>query len=99
MEEFINKRDAYKALIDKSKQYLLNFTVEALEKAASIISQMPVADVKPVNRGKWVKTGYEFTDIEFFRCSSYKYDISEREMQEFDYCPKCGADMRNDEKR
>jgi hypothetical protein len=71
------------------------------------LRDLPAADVRPVMRGKWVA---EKEDVEWgsyvvhYRCSncgrlphfdkeSFKFLLS-------DFCPKCGADMReaNNEK-
>lgn len=53
-----------------------------------------VADVRPVVRGKWVPViRYLENTVVGWECSvcGFGIDISE---DGFNYCPKCGADMR-----
>ena len=49
------------------------------------------ADVAPVRRGHWIKCGYACGEAEF-ECS-HCHEIEWR-ANETDYCPNCGADMR-----
>lgn len=62
-----------------------------------VIDALPVADVRPVVRGKWVRT---YGDSRFM-CSVCKGKESVPtimgEPTVWDYCPNCGADMRGGE--
>lgn len=49
------------------------------------------SDVAPVRRGHWIKCGYACGEAEF-KCSLCG-EIEWR-TNETDYCPNCGADMR-----
>ena len=57
----------------------------------SLVANQPAADVAPVRRGHWIKRGYACGEAEF-ECS-HCHEIEWR-ANETDYCPNCGADMR-----
>ncbi len=63
------------------------------------IKNIPVADVAPVRRGRWITTSGEvFPGSGQFLCYSHKHeecgfqyvDMGENE---YDFCPRCGARM------
>ena len=59
--------------------------------AVLIAEQLPAADVRPVARGKWDDDGYGWV-----RCSICRGAIAvARGGNRFNYCPNCGADMRD----
>ena len=73
--------------------------------AISQINAIPAADVRPVVRGKWKLATYsgkygsakgkwydQFLDGAFWYCDNCK----ERAAKKTNYCPNCGADMRED---
>lgn len=51
-----------------------------------VLNSIPAADVRPVVRGKWGKDG----DCQVCGCQPYY----ERDIHTLNYCPNCGADMR-----
>ncbi len=61
----------------------------AYRTALSEIADLPAADVRPVVRAKWTSTG---------RCSNcgnpVAFALKEDGWHLGDFCPKCGADMR-----
>ena len=63
------------------------------ETAENAIDAIPATEVKPVGRGKW-KWSDDF--FETLVCSECGYDTEDRIKQNF--CPNCGADMREAEK-
>lgn len=76
------------------------FTARSCEE---LVRNAPAADVRPVVRGKWVA---EKEDVEW-GCSTVRYRCShcgrlphfDKESFKFllsDFCPKCGADMREE---
>lgn len=70
-----------------------NPTVEDLLKCDDIcpeFAQIPVADVRPVKRGKWENTG---SDV--WKCSACGYGIMPWNAG-VNCCPNCGADMREE---
>ena len=65
-----------------------------------IIIDMPTADVQPVKCGKWIEHGY------WIQCNVCGFEVNDvysekRDMTctetSYNYCPKCGADMREPE--
>ena len=69
----------------------------------TVLKRIPAADVRSVVRGKWVA---DKEDVEW-GCSTVRYRCShcgrlphfDKESYKFllsDYCPKCGADMREE---
>lgn len=56
------------------------------------IKKFPAADVRPVVRGRWIVHDYGAGDINY-ECSECK-EIS---CCGANFCPDCGADMREDE--
>ena len=64
-------------------------------KAREIIAGFPAEDVRPAVHGKWVWKDY------CFQCSAClcRLQAKPREIIEgyYDFCPRCGADMREAE--
>ena len=58
------------------------------------IKEQPVADVQPVKRGEWEKK----SSVGVFRCSlcQHIFMLGADEINEYHFCPCCGADMRGD---
>mgnify|MGYP007130712014 CR=1 FL=1 len=52
------------------------------------VLRIPAADVRPVVRGKWGKDG----DCPVCGCQPWY----ERDIHTLNFCPNCGADMRED---
>ena len=79
------------ALTAQNKSMNLNEMRERLKR-------IPAADVRPVVRGHWIgtKEAEDMGDImKEFTCSvcgCCEWDCTESES--FNFCPKCGADMR-----
>ena len=67
-------------------------TSSVLNKAERALSEMPVADVQPVKRGRWLNTNTPNQ----LRCSSCDviHFIAQYPHGDINYCPNCGADMR-----
>ena len=69
--------------------------LEELNSFAEAILALPPADVQKINRGEWVSV----EDDVLFECSicdaviSTSWDYENDNM--FDYCPCCGAKMKN----
>ena len=60
----------------------------------TLICFAPAADVRPVVHGEWKPVrSYKYNALVGWTCSvcGYEIDVSE---DGFNYCPKCGADMR-----
>lgn len=102
MQNLIDKTAAYNALKHEAETHEMSFSVEAYDRAARIIDQLPAIEAKPVRHGKWETWGYVFHGIEWKRCSrcgkcadvSY-YGLLDGEirMSTPDTCGGCGAKM------
>ena len=62
------------------------------------ITDIELADAKPVKRGKW-----DFIGHQLFKCTNCTKIYTQKQLEDIgenwdfpDFCPKCGADMRND---
>lgn len=62
------------------------------------ITDIELADAKPVKRGKW-----DFIGHQLFKCTNCTKIYTQKQLEDMgenwtfpDFCPKCGADMRND---
>lgn len=79
------------ALEDKAKQYSLGY-YEADEWAVPLceINEAPSIDIEP-KRGEWMDDDF----VGQYRCSECDYYA----IDEYDYCPNCGADMRKESER
>ena len=56
--------------------------------AADLIKSIPAADVRPVVRGKWITVKHPLYECSI--CGAVYQDVG----YGFNYCPNCGADMR-----
>lgn len=66
---------------------------EALKMILDKIASIPAADVRPVVHGKWKDTMHDCHDTPHIKCSvcgEYYWQY----FKKFNFCPKCGADMR-----
>ena len=61
------------------------------------IMRLPAADVKPVVRGKWIPVTNGRGGHECSECHDYapSYQVGSEHLA--NYCPNCGADMREQE--
>lgn len=59
------------------------------------IDTMPASNVQPVKHGEWEKK----STVGVFRCSlcQHIFMLGADEIDEYHFCPNCGADMRGDE--
>jgi hypothetical protein len=76
-------------------------TEAALNSAVEDIKSIPAADVRPVRRGKWIgypeciKYANAYSD-DHIVCSACEecFSILDNDCERFNFCPNCGADMR-----
>ena len=97
MAEYIEKPDMQYILHIKSDKkveqrlidYLLQSVVDVFEDTGL------TAGVQPVKRGEWEKK----SSVGVFRCSlcQHIFMLGADEIDEYYFCPNCGADMRGDE--
>lgn len=59
-----------------------------------VLNSIPAADVKPVVRGKWESHGEGFKWV--YICSVCGFVDGHPMNDRMNYCPNCGADMREE---
>lgn len=87
-EELIKNLRSVKDTWQTQEEEWMLQAADAIEK----LMTLPAADVKPVVKGEWIDKGYheEWT----FECSV----CGGCSPEEYDFCPHCGADMREEGK-
>ena len=97
MAEYIEREAANEALRECVRAYPNSF-YNGIEVARSAIIKLRSADVRPVVRGKW-----EWNEENWWhRCSACgvtfdydkTYELFDHGFQLANFCPNCGADMR-----
>lgn len=86
MTDYIERKAAF----DAAREHFCDSarTLEAIE-------TLPAADVRPVVRGRWIKTPSDIGTIDVERCSICGCEMNERnQFWDAPFCPNCGADMR-----
>ena len=88
MIEYIDRE----AAIANKREYNLGGSYDNTELAVPVdaIRSTPAADVRPVVRGKWVRTS--FRSGYGYKCSVCG-DIYHRSKGKLNFCPNCGAMM------
>ena len=89
--EYINREEAIAKitqLINKSGQYTA-YESGADDACYIVEHEVPTADVVEVVQGEWVEDDYGF-----IRCSVCGMEWDEPEHPKTNFCPNCGADMR-----
>ena len=88
MAEYIDREAAIDALRDAYGDSY---------RAEDYIRAIPAADVKPVVRGKWIPVTNGRGGHECSECHDYapSYQVGSEHLA--NYCPNCGADMREQE--
>ena len=65
-----------------------------LERLAIRVQIIPSADVRPVVRGRWIKTPSEIGTMDVERCSVCGCEMNGRnQFWDAPFCPRCGAEM------
>ena len=92
MTDYIS-REAFKAEIRRlSTHYLNEWDTLGVLAAAD---RIPAADVRPVVRGKWkdaMQSCHDSPHVKCSVCGEYYW----RYFKKFNFCPNCGADMREE---
>ena len=98
MNDLISRQAAIDAflteLTKRERKNLLHTwsTVEVKYFITDMLEQLPSADAVPVKHGVWEKVKYE-DDDGYFYLYVHK-DCGCEQARERNYCPNCGADMR-----
>ena len=100
-DDYIKREDAIAALENLAKPYYKSRLVYDRSICAGIntalreVQRVPAADVRPVARGQWIndrRCGFGSVESECSICGRNQIRKSY-----YDFCPNCGADMREDE--
>lgn len=99
--KYIKYDEAIKLFSEKIYEACGNAMANGLTYGRRLLDTVPPADVKPVVRGKWLdgrctNCAWELPDYEYYG----GYEIGNVSCDAFNFCPHCGADMRegNDER-
>lgn len=102
MSEYIEREVALN-LIDRYWQQAYNaHFLDAAVRLGSVyreIEELPAADVRPVVRGKWTKELHPNVRYNQYKCSicgEFSGHDSEGWIWKPNFCPNCGADMREE---
>lgn len=64
----------------------------------ALIEEIPAVDVRPVVRGKWIDRDNDYYGWNMWACSACgeEFVLTEGtpDMNDYHFCPNCGADMR-----
>jgi len=96
MEEYISRERAlnFDMSIDCDPGDLEKI-MEGMARYTEYLKRVPAADVREVEKGKWIWTETGRADYEqFWVCS----ECGDHTFIESNFCPKCGADMRPEPK-
>ena len=102
MTDYISREAAIEAVYCRIHQIGWEHDSLALS-IRQAVRDVPTADVREVKRGRWI---VEQTDDllleplgikEAFRCSSCGYSHVNFNQKNHNYCPNCGADMREEQ--
>lgn len=100
MSDYISRDELIKALeTDYNSEWsgvdeYVDGARDEYDDVLKIVCGMKSADVQPVKRGEWEKK----SSVGVFRCSlcQHIFMLGTDEIDEYHFCPHCGADMRND---
>jgi hypothetical protein len=66
--------------------------------ATLILQEAPTIEAKPVVHGEWVITEDDWHSLTLMKCSEcgeeWCFEFDETDFPNYNYCPACGADMR-----
>lgn len=94
MAEYIEREKAIEAM--KKAPVAFMGTLNAL---MDLIEDIPAADVREVKRGKWIiETSRTYFEVRCSECGikSYVHIEDEDTISYANFCPNCGADMREE---
>lgn len=89
MDEYIKREDAYQTLTE----YYHQRTEIQHDSLREALSKVPSTDVAPVRHGHWESLYWAF---DYYCCSECGF---EQRLEEFLYCPNCGAKMDKEAER
>ena len=92
MAEYIEREAAIQAIAKLYRKPIDIYTTDITDE----LMKVPAADVRPAARGKW-----EVEDFHTVCCSKCRFSLDIMEVSAYvlnamNFCPNCGADMRED---
>ena len=93
MAKYIEREYVLKYMEDSYKN--AGISAEAASKVRNWLYKAPAADVRPVVRGKWkdaMQSCHDSPHVKCSVCGEYYW----RYFKKFNFCPNCGADMREE---
>ncbi len=92
------------AAIDTVGKWLFSvFGMKETDRAATVFKKLrsiPSAEVRPVVRGKWIDRDDDYHGWNMWACSACgeEFVLTEGtpDMNDYHFCPNCGADMREE---
>jgi rubrerythrin len=91
-KEYIERKTAYSLAKKVCKAVDSNPRVSLPRIILDLIDDLPAADVRPVVRGEW-RPYSPLTDT--YECDKCGYQVIDESFRT-NYCPNCGADMREE---
>ena len=93
--------DAVKSMIYEKTplKLFMKRTIEGAQRSMgelrSMIDELPAVDAKPVKHGRWISYPNCLAYDEHIACSNCKaaWNTMDNVVDEFNYCPNCGAKM------
>ena len=94
MNDYISREEVLKKFFERGSGYINVLT------SRDMINKIPAADVQPVKHGRWIDI-YEYCEERdlrptglgvYYWCS----ECGEAEKKTSDFCPNCGARMKED---
>ncbi len=81
------------------KKYILDeYPLLQKDRLMRTLDDIPAADVRPVERGKWIDRDDDYYGWNMWACSACgeEFVLTEGtpDMNDYHFCPNCGADMR-----
>ena len=102
MGDYVDRKRLKEAIREDALNCLSCYNGEVLDLVLTEIDEAPAADVRPVVRGRWIKShaivgiDAKTCDVkigETDKCSECGEEFV-RPIKEYKFCPSCGADMR-----
>ena len=85
MAEYIERK---RAIVDACNS--LELYPSEYAKLEDALNEIPASDVEPVRHGRWLDN----EDYMFCSCCGVQWNYCVNDTQDVNFCPKCGADMR-----
>ena len=94
MSDYIKREDAILELACNC--YAGEMTLKGYDRVLAALANIPAADVREVVRGKWIWSGLLVERPHCSECMADAYWVDGYGYMTENYCPNCGADMREE---